>query len=102
MNLYEKINKLRGNTPIYKVEELCGMSQNSIKKWESKHPRSDLLIKVATHFGVTLDYLCDRPQSEIQTFYDQLSTSGKTALTIYAENLLASEQISEKVSKKQA
>jgi len=43
---------------ITQLEEVCELSQNSIKKWEKNSPKSiESLIKIACYFDVTTDYL---------------------------------------------
>lgn len=58
MTLYEKIKSLclEQKTTITKVESLCGLSQNSIKKWDKSSPKVDSLLKVADCLKVPLSY----------------------------------------------
>lgn len=41
------------------LSELCGLSHDTIRRYENGEvqPTLDVLIKLANHFGVTLDYL---------------------------------------------
>lgn len=57
--MYDKICKLckeKGMT-ISELEKAVGLSNASIRKWETAVPRVDNVQKVATFFGVTVDAL---------------------------------------------
>ena len=58
MTIYDKIKSLclEQKTTITKVESLCGLSQNSIKKWDKSSPKVDSLIKVADCLNVSIAY----------------------------------------------
>ena len=61
--LYERIKKLRKQkgVTIAKLESELGFGNASIKKWERiSSPSVDKIIKVASYFGVTVDYLLGR------------------------------------------
>ena len=62
MTLFEKIKKLCNESGItfYRLEKDCGLSSQSIEKWEKSTPRGDTLLKVADYFNVTTDYLLGR------------------------------------------
>lgn len=68
MSIYENVIKLcnQHKTTKTALEEACGFSQNSINKWKSSSPSIKNLIKVADHFGVTVDFLLGReiPQTK--------------------------------------
>lgn len=68
MSIYENVIKLcnQHKTTKTALEEACGFSQNSINKWKSSSPSIKNLIKVADHFGVTVDLLLGReiPQTK--------------------------------------
>lgn len=71
MNVYEKIAKLaesRGVT-IQIVEQECGMSNGSIKKWTTSTPKADRVAKVAEYFKVSVDYLLGL--SDYKNNYDE-------------------------------
>jgi len=59
-NLYEIIQDRcneQGIT-ITKLEQECGLSQNSIKKWDDDLPKTiESLVKIAKYLGVSTDYL---------------------------------------------
>lgn len=58
--LYDRIKKLcsRRNTTITKLESDLGFSKGSIKKWgKTSSPSIDKVVKVATYFNVSVDYL---------------------------------------------
>ncbi len=59
MNVYEKIAKLADSkgVTIQIVEQECGLSNGSIKKWTTSTPKADRLAKVAEYFKVSVDYL---------------------------------------------
>lgn len=61
MNL-DKIKELckeKGIT-INKLEQLSGISQKSIGKWEKNEPSIDKVQKLADYFNVSTDYLLGR------------------------------------------
>ncbi len=60
--LLDKIKKLckeKGIT-INKLEQLAGLSQRSIGKWDTSAPSADKLQRVADYFNVSTDYLLGR------------------------------------------
>lgn len=60
--LFEKVKKLcaEHKTNITKLERDCGLANATIRRWESNTPNADSLVKVADHFGVSVDYLLGR------------------------------------------
>ncbi|MBQ2174501.1 MAG: helix-turn-helix transcriptional regulator [Alphaproteobacteria bacterium] len=61
--LYERIKELckQKGVTIAKLESELGFGNASIKKWERiSSPSVDKIIKVASYFGVTVDYLLGR------------------------------------------
>ena len=65
--LYQRIKQLcshKGIT-IAKLESDLGFGNSSIKKWEkSSSPSIDKIVKVATYFDVSIDYLMGRTDIE--------------------------------------
>lgn len=65
--LYERIKLLcrkRGIT-ISQLESTLGFGNSSIKKWEkTSSPSVDKIVKVASYFNVSLDYLMGRTDIE--------------------------------------
>lgn len=47
-------------TNITKLERACGLANATIRRWETASPSVDNLVKVADHFGVSLDFLLGR------------------------------------------
>lgn len=60
--LIQKIRQLCmvHGTNFAKVERECGLANATIRRWETGAPNVDSLVKVADHFGVSIDYLLDR------------------------------------------
>lgn len=79
--IYERIKTLCSNNgiTIAKLESILGFGNSSIKKWEkSSSPSIDKIVKVATYFDVTVDYLLGRTDikcsaSEIISDKDMIS-----------------------------
>jgi len=68
MTLFEKIKTLCAEKGItfYRLEKDCGLSSQSVEKWERSIPRSDAIVKIAKYFNVSADYLLgltDNPKS---------------------------------------
>ena len=55
---FEKLCKQKGISAA-KVAAECGFSKASITKWKQNNtaPKHEILIKIASYFGVTTDYL---------------------------------------------
>lgn len=47
-------------TNISEVERKCGLANATIRRWEHNTPNADSLVRVADHFGVSIDYLLGR------------------------------------------
>lgn len=65
--LYQRIKQLcsRKGIKIAKLESDLGFGNSSIKKWEkSSSPSIDKIVKVATYFDVSIDYLMGRTDIE--------------------------------------
>ena len=65
--LYQRIKELcaRKGITISKLELDLGFGNSSIKKWEkSSSPSIDKIVKVATYFDVSIDYLTGRTDIE--------------------------------------
>lgn len=65
--LYQRIKGLceRNGISITKLESELGFGNSSIKKWERmSSPSVDKIIKVATYFDVSVDYLLGRTDIE--------------------------------------
>lgn len=65
--LYERIKQLcnRHGITITKLESDLGFGNSSIKKWEKvSSPSVDKIIKVASYFDVSIDYLLGRSDIE--------------------------------------
>ncbi len=61
MNTYERIKNIaeKKNVSFYKLSKETGISQATFSKWKSerKCPSTEMLLKVASYFNVTVDYL---------------------------------------------
>lgn len=65
--LYERIKELcnKHNITITKLETDLNFGNSSIKKWEKvSSPSVDKIIKVASYFDVSIDYLLGRSEIE--------------------------------------
>ena len=64
--LYQKICKLcaeRGIN-IYKLEQITGLGNATIRGWQTASPRAENLKRVADYFGVTVDELLATSENE--------------------------------------
>ena len=69
--VYERIKRLcaKKGITIAKLESDLGFGNASIKKWEKMcSPSIDKVVKVATYFDVSIDYLMGRSDIEISMF----------------------------------
>lgn len=59
MTVFERIENLRKERKISqgKLEKELGFSNGSISKWKTSTPNPDRLQKLATYFGVSIEYL---------------------------------------------
>lgn len=65
--LYERIKSLcyRKGVTISQLESELGFGSSSIKKWEkTSSPSVDKIVKVASYFDVSIDYLMGRTDIE--------------------------------------
>lgn len=66
MTLFDRI-KQRGESKGYsiaKIEELAGMSPNSLYKWKKQTPKIDKVNAIADILDVSTDYLLGRTNTE--------------------------------------
>ncbi|EEO3664217.1 helix-turn-helix transcriptional regulator [Listeria monocytogenes] len=69
MDIYERIKKLaeiNGYT-IKELEKELGLSPNTLYKWKKQSPSIDRASKVASFFGVSIDFLIGSPANEAET-----------------------------------
>ena len=101
------MNKIRYCREINKMSQKyvalsVGVSTPMVSQWESgiKRPSNDNIVKLATLFGVTTDYLLDHKTAEDDPAYTveerqlilvfrQLNRTGKNLLISSAETLLS-------------
>ena len=57
--IVEKIKALckREGVTVKALEEICNLSNGSIRKWDESKPSVDKIARVASFFGVTIDEL---------------------------------------------
>ena len=87
MTLFDRI-KTRGEEKGYsiaKIEELAGLSPNSLYKWKTQIPKIDKLKSIADLLDVSTDYLLGRTDKE--HYYD-LSENEKLDVAKEAERML--------------
>lgn len=65
--LIERIKQLcdESGSNLSKLERECGLANATIRRWESGAPNVESLVKVADHFGVSVDYLLGRGVHEL-------------------------------------
>ena len=61
------------NITLNRLEIEIGLSKSSISKWDTNAPSIDKVEKVATYFGVSLDYLIGRKEKGTDAFVVDLS-----------------------------
>ena len=92
MVVLEKIRQLcaESKTNISEVERKCGLANATIRRWETGTPNVDSLVKVADHFGVSIDYLLGRgvhslsaAAQEYAKQFDELSEEKKQLAMAY-------------------
>ncbi len=101
MKIVEHITRecKRKKLTIAELERNAGLSNGTIKKWESSMPKVDSLGKVAEYLRVSLDYLCsDEEQSnsninesELLFYYNNLSVNGKNLCLEYIKGFSNAE-----------
>lgn len=60
------------------LEEACGLSTNTIYRWDKSSPSVDKVVKVAEYFGVSLQYMLgleEPKQSEYDISEEALSVA---------------------------
>lgn len=62
MGVYDVVKELASNKKISvaQLERTLDLSNGSISKWNASKPNSEPLLKVATYFDVSTDYLLGR------------------------------------------
>lgn len=74
MSIVSKIKELcsfSANTKtIQSLEQKVGLSNGSISKWDKSSPKIENVQKVADYFGVSVDYLLGREQTDDVTDED--------------------------------
>lgn len=95
---YQRIRELcaKSKLTIAQLERNCGLSNATIRRWETQAPSAISLGKVADYFGVSVDYLmgrCDLPDfppkmlteeaKSIAERYDALDPSKKRVANAY-------------------
>lgn len=65
MNLLERVQYLckLNNTNPSRLEQELGFGKGTLYKWSNRYPNSEMLLKVANYFGVSVDYLMGREES---------------------------------------
>ena len=69
MGFYERLETLRKNVGIGqgKLEKELEIANGSISKWKNRTPKYGTLVKIATYFNVTVDYLIYGDENESQS-----------------------------------
>lgn len=62
MNVYERVQELskKQGISVRELADKLGIGPTTLYKWKTQIPKSDILVKVADYFGVSVDYLLDR------------------------------------------
>ena len=62
MNVYERVQELskKQGISVRELGDKLGIGPTTLYKWKTQIPKSDILVKVADYFGVSVDYLLDR------------------------------------------
>lgn len=63
MTSYEKYERLRGDVSNYQISKETGISQTTLSEWKSGRytPNTVKLLKLARHFGVSIEDLMNDP-----------------------------------------
>ena len=88
MTLFDRI-KTRGEEKGYsiaKIEELAGLSPNSLYKWKTQTPKIDKLKSIADLLDVSTDYLLGR--TDKKHYYD-LTEKDEREIQKDLENMIA-------------
>lgn len=77
MTLFDRIEELRKKSGLSqgKLEKQLGFSNGSISKWKTSTPNPERLQKLATFFGVSVDYLLTGEEKEQENYYLNEETS---------------------------
>ena len=106
MNIVEIIKKecAANGTTIKALERAVGLANGSICKWDTSSPRTDSIVKVATYFDVTVDYLLgltedrknpipeDEVDREIVERFSKLSPAEAAKVSAFIAGLLAAKE----------
>lgn len=97
---YTSLCKNRGVSPS-KVAVECGFNKGSVSVWKKKyqsgidvHPSSEILIKIANYFNVSVDFLLDKDNSELEKPAEHINIikiAGRDGS--YEERALTDEQL---------
>ena len=62
MNVYERVQELskKQGISVRELGDKLAIGPTTLYKWKTQIPKSDILVKVADYFGVSVDYLLDR------------------------------------------
>lgn len=62
MHVYERVQELskKQGISVRELGDKLGIGPTTLYKWKTQIPKSDILVKVADYFGVSIDYLLDR------------------------------------------
>lgn len=96
----KEIKRIRGITQS-EIAEITGVSISAVKKWEQDQtdPNTGILIKLADHLNVSIDYLLKRsnsvsldPEAEasLLSSYRQLDSADKAQVEGFTKGLLKS------------
>lgn len=66
LNTYNRIELLvkQKNITVSKLEQILGLSNATISRWENADPKLSNLISVAKYFNVSLDYIAGLTDEE--------------------------------------
>lgn len=76
MNLLERVQhlcKLNSINPS-RLEQELGLGKGTLFKWSNSYPNSEMLLKVADYFDVSLDFLMDRHTNDTAVLSEDIST----------------------------
>ena len=91
-------------TTITALEREVGLSKGSICKWDVSSPKTDSIVKIATYFDVTVDYLLgltedrknpipeDEVNREIIERFSKLSPAEAANVSAFIAGLLAAKE----------
>lgn len=76
-----RLNELRGNYTQVQMAQILGLPRETYRNYEvgKREPPIDVLIKIAKHFGVSVDYLIG---------YDSSSSSSSCDFTLEEQALI--------------